>query len=321
MRLFFARQVDVPPLMNACEPCSIPTIWITCPQICSARDDQHHEEKKDMRSYWIFREFGQAICMDALEAGLKQAVAAYSRGQPGRFVVATNVPWGVYDACDSSWRLEYRRGEVLAYGDPSIVHSTVSSALERSIIFCIIQIPGIGLASLTKVITGTGASRLRTITGNKEPDACFFSGSSLAQPARAVLEVAYKNEPLEVLREVLDLWVESGCLVAIGVKIARPGDEFTFVARESGKDAMEIQFGPEFCNEQNRERFVVKFPVSSFTAHVKGDYYVEFDLFWLQQYIFRMIEHERQASEQIEQERGALELESRNLSAVNLCEP
>ncbi|EFJ24037.1 hypothetical protein SELMODRAFT_415380 [Selaginella moellendorffii] len=259
--------------------------------------------------------------MDALEAGLKQAVDAYSRGQPGPFVVATNVPWGVYDACDSSWRLEYRRGEVLAYGDPSIVHTTVSSALERSIIFHIIQIPGIGLASLTKVITGAGASRLRTITGNKEPDACFFSGSSLAQPARAVLEVAYKNEPLEVLREVLDLWVESGCLVAIGVKIARPGDEFTFVARESGKDAMEIQFGPEFCNEQNRERFVVKFPVSSFTAHVKGDYYVEFDLFWLQQYIFRMIEQERQASEQIEQERGALELESRNLSAVNLCEP
>ncbi|EFJ04943.1 hypothetical protein SELMODRAFT_431954 [Selaginella moellendorffii] len=237
--------------------------------------------------------------MDGLS---KQAIAAYSRGQPGPFLVATNVPWVVYHAwmcsCDSTWRLEYRRGEVLAYGDPSIVHSTVSSALERSIIFHIIQIPGIGLASLPQVITGAGASRLRTISGDKEPDACFFSGSSLAQPARAVLEVAYKNEPLEVLREVLDLWVESGCLVAIGVKIARPGDEFTFVARERGNDAMEIQFGPEFCNEQNRELFVVKFPVSSFTADVKGDYYVEFDLFWLQQYIVRMIEQERQAFEQ-----------------------
>ncbi|EFJ19929.1 hypothetical protein SELMODRAFT_418792 [Selaginella moellendorffii] len=237
--------------------------------------------------------------MDALS---KQAIAAYSRGQRGPFLVATNVPWVVYDAwmcsCDSTWRLEYRRGEVLAYGDPSIVHSTVSSALERSIIFHILQIPGIGLASLPQMITGAGASRLRTISGDKEPDACFFSGSSLAQPARAVLEVAYKNEPLEVLREVLDLWVESGCLVAIGVKIARPGDDFTFVARERGNDGMEIQFGPEFCNEQNRERFVVKFPVSSFTADVKGDYYVEFDLFWLQQYIFRMIEQERQAFEQ-----------------------
>ncbi|EFJ22310.1 hypothetical protein SELMODRAFT_416522 [Selaginella moellendorffii] len=214
--------------------------------------------------------------MGELDVALEAAIAAYERGDregQGPFLVARNVPWQSYDAwmcgLECCWRLEFKAGDVWMHGDPSIVHETISNWFNTMIITQIQCIPEVECA--IDVISAARASRLATIRGDKEPDQCYFS-SSVLEPQRAVIEVAYKNEGLEALKSSVDLWEASGSLLAIGVKITRELD-LTFVAKERGAAATtELKFGPEFLDESNQEAFVMEFPLSCFTGDVEGDH-------------------------------------------------
>ncbi|EFJ05749.1 hypothetical protein SELMODRAFT_431346 [Selaginella moellendorffii] len=233
--------------------------------------------------------------MESLDTGLREAIAAYEEGdKEGPFLVAQQVPWAVYDAwmdgLECHWRLQYKEGDVWMHGDPSIVHETVSQWFNTRIISQICTLPGVD--ECLDVITPAGASRLPTVTGDKEPDQCYFSNSDMAR-ARAVVEVAYRNETIETLREVVETWEQSGYKLVIGVKVTSDC-QFTFLAKEEGsRDMREIMFGPEFCKAS--EGFVIKFPMSHFTGDVRGDYHIEFDLFKLQQFIIKMMDQELSA--------------------------
>ncbi|EFJ25628.1 hypothetical protein SELMODRAFT_413823 [Selaginella moellendorffii] len=236
--------------------------------------------------------------MGELDAALQEAVADYDRGDKGPFLVAQEVPWQTYDewmcCLECCWRLGYKAGDVWMYGDPSLVHRTISNWFNATIITQIQLMPEVECA--IDVISAAGASRLETVQGDKEPDLCYFSASRL-EPVRAVIEVAYRNEGLEALKSSVDMWEASGSRLAIGVKITRELD-LTFVAKERGAAALtEIKFGPEFLDESNKEAFVMEFPLSCFTGDVEGDHRIRFDLFGLQQYVIKMIEWERLAKE------------------------
>ncbi|EFJ36740.1 hypothetical protein SELMODRAFT_403394 [Selaginella moellendorffii] len=254
---------------------------------------------------------------ERLDRGLEKAVSLYkecSGTGKGPFLVADNVIYSSFEKWSSNnedcWRLAFLKGEagsgvgsVYIFGDPSNVHDETKQwffhklcrQVERHLT---LTSPELDIRSFVRVL---GSSRFALGNGSKEPDASFSTASQKHPFPRVVLEVAYKNEPFEVLVRELNHWVRSGCKLAIGIQISyatlstsNSSLQLLWVQEEAGKGTQIIDFSPGICTLDTKEDFLVWFPFSMLSSDVPDchDIPLTFDLYQLQSTIKELVQEE-----------------------------
>ncbi|KAI5077976.1 hypothetical protein GOP47_0007800 [Adiantum capillus-veneris] len=199
-----------------------------------------------------------------------------------------------------------QKGDVLLYGDPSLVHESTIESLKSRIQSQVHDVLRGHHLYFDEVVYLLGAASHNLPNGIvKQPDAAYTSvGAKPPLKPRMTLEVAYKNENLERLIEEVKLWNSWDIKYSAGIKIEvkvtgtreNKADDikmFWVQQYEVEREPTVLEFGPGICKEPNLPRFQVRFLLSCLIeVNPSLDTFICFDLFQVQQKIWNVIADE-----------------------------